>query len=248
MTAIVGIYCQDGVVIGTDSSATFVQGAQRIIEQSTQKLYVSSSNVIVATTGFVGHAQRFRHICERAFDRPEITECHHLDVGKLLSAHTIRDFSSTGSNAECFGAIVGFPLNKGFYVCEFAEGDFQPEFLDERFWYVSMGGGKPITYPFLALMRDLFWQDGHPSLQDAKFAVTWTLSHAIDVNAGGINGPICMAVLERDGSQEQEFTARILDKSELDEHQKNIEDAKNELREYVKRQHQSDTAPEIPKP
>ena len=40
MTAVVGILCSDGIVIGTDSSMTMVAGTFRTIEQSTEKLDV----------------------------------------------------------------------------------------------------------------------------------------------------------------------------------------------------------------
>jgi 20S proteasome alpha/beta subunit len=43
VTAIVGIRCKDGVVIGADSSATFGDGGgNRFIEQSTRKKIESS--------------------------------------------------------------------------------------------------------------------------------------------------------------------------------------------------------------
>ena len=45
-------------------------------------------------------------------------------------------------------------------------------------------------------MRDIYWRDSLPNLHDGLFAVTWTLQHAIDINVGGVNGPIHMAVLE----------------------------------------------------
>ena len=48
-----------------------------------------------------------------------------------------------------------------------------------------MGSGQPITDPFLALMRSIFWGDGLPTVQDGTFAVTWALEHAIEVNPGG---------------------------------------------------------------
>jgi 20S proteasome alpha/beta subunit len=61
MTAIVGIRCKDGVVIGADSSATFTDGGQvRTIEQPTEKkIEIIGDKVIVAGTGSVGHGQRF---------------------------------------------------------------------------------------------------------------------------------------------------------------------------------------------
>ena len=39
-----------------------------------------------------------------------------------------------------------------------------------------------ITDPFLALMRNVYWKDDLPTLNEGAFAVTWTLEHAIETN------------------------------------------------------------------
>lgn len=47
------------------------------------------------------------------------------------------------------------------------------------------------------LMREISWSGGPPNVQDATFAVTWALDHAVTCNPGGINAPVRIAVLER---------------------------------------------------
>ena len=67
MTAVVGIRCKDGVVIGADSSATFGDGGgpRGVIEQSTsRKIEIIGESVIVAGTGAVGHMQRFSPVIQ----------------------------------------------------------------------------------------------------------------------------------------------------------------------------------------
>ena len=74
---------------------------------------------------------------------------------------------------------MGFSLAGRPYLCEFPVSDFQPEFKTEMMWYCSMGSGQPITDPFLALMREVFWDQGLPTIQDATFAVAWALGRAV---------------------------------------------------------------------
>ncbi len=248
MTAVVGVLCTDGIVIGTDGSVTFAQGPHPTIEQPTEKLYVGPNNVIVAATGAAGHAQRFFSVSDRVFESIKEPLPPYLEVGKHLARHALDDFSFTHSNAEHFGALVGFPLGSECFLCEFSDGNFQPEFKDSGIWYVSMGSGQHITDPFLALMRDIFWKDDPPSLQDGKFAVTWALSHVIDVNPGGINYPIQISVLERAKDSSPQFKARFIDNAELQEHHKNIDEAKKHLRQYVSDQQHSPEDLQIPKP
>jgi 20S proteasome alpha/beta subunit len=66
MTAIVGILCEEGVVLGTDSSATFGAGGIRTIEQPYDKLHVIGGSVAVAGSGPVGMGQRFEAIVKEA--------------------------------------------------------------------------------------------------------------------------------------------------------------------------------------
>ena len=71
MTAIVGIRCKDGVVIGSDSSATFGDGVGRgVIEQLTsRKIQIVGESVIVAGTGAVGHMQRFSAVIQTLWNQ-----------------------------------------------------------------------------------------------------------------------------------------------------------------------------------
>jgi 20S proteasome alpha/beta subunit len=248
MTAIVGVFCRDGVVIGTDSSATFTHGPQRTIEQPTEKLSIVAQSVIVAGTGPVGLGQRFNRIAEIAYKKNLFAGSDHIEAGKALSRHAIEDFSHTFLKPGQYGALMGFHMGNQPRLCEFAVSDFQPEYKDEGIWYVSMGSGQPITDPFLALMRSIFWGDGLPTVQDGTFAVTWALEHAIEVNPGGINGPIRVAVLQRSKEGEDRFVARILDDGDLQEHKENIGAVKALLRKYAAAQNPSEDAPDVPKP
>src|SRR5947208_15941015 len=65
MTVLVGVLCQDGVVIGSDSSATFTAGQFRTIEQPTKKTFVVEPDVILAGTGAAGFAQRFQAVVQQ---------------------------------------------------------------------------------------------------------------------------------------------------------------------------------------
>lgn len=247
MTAIVGILCKDGVVIGTDSSATFVHGQHfRTIEQTTEKIEIVANNVIIAGTGAIGLGQRFCEVIATAWKKGRFTH-HPIDVGRELCKDAIDDFASTGAIRGQYGAIVGFFGGGKPQLCEFGVQDLQPEFKTEHLWYCSMGSAQPITDPFLAFMREIFWENGLPNLQEGTFAVTWTLDLAIHINPGGVNGPIRMAVLEQ--IKGGPFTARMLKDNELGEHRENIAQAKRCLRDFrdsYKPSAESE-APDVPK-
>src|SRR6266849_5472246 len=100
MTAIVGVLCRDGVVIGTDSSMTFGTGFGPTIEQPTEKLSIIENSIIVAGTGQVGMGQRFRYQIELAWKKKAfLSTNHHIDVGKALCKAGLDDFISTHAQA-----------------------------------------------------------------------------------------------------------------------------------------------------
>ena len=250
MTAIAGVLCQHGLVIGADSSATLGVGNFRTIEQPIEKISIVKERVVVACTGSVGLAQRFQYVVETAYEANKFSG-HHIEVGRHLSTMAINDFVSTQwVDRGRFGALVGFPIGEGgVHLCEFGQADFQPEFKDANMWFCSMGSGITITDPFLALMREVFWKKGPPTIQDGIFGVTWALQHAVNVNTGGINGPVRVAVLERNKEEKGKFRARSLDESDLQEHQDNIAAAKKALQSFKEgQQPDNSNTPETPKP
>ena len=247
MTAIVGLFCKEGVVIGADSASTFVAGNMRTIEQPTEKIYIIDNQVIVAGTGAMGLTQRLCGVVEKAW-KEKAFKGTAVEVGKMLCRGAIQDFSSTGVKQGEFAAMVAFPVQHKLELCEFALSDFQPEFKTDKLWYCSMGSGQLITDPFLGLFREVFWHDGPPTLHDGMFAVTWVLDQAIKLNPGGVNGPIQIAILERIDATKTK--ARFLTDSELGQHRENVAAAKAHLRKYRDELQPKNTAniPEVPKP
>ncbi|MFY9824020.1 MAG: hypothetical protein WAM82_21760 [Thermoanaerobaculia bacterium] len=232
MTSIIGVLCRDGAVIGTDSATTF-GGRAHTIEQRTEKLDIVGTEIILAGTGSLGLRQRFRDIIEDALANDLLRKSRPIELGKYFSATALQDFGSTRAPMGTFGAMLAFSCQNAPYICTFDPEYFQPELIETRLWYDSMGSAKPITDPFLALMRKAFWTSGPPVVHDAVFAVTWALEHAVEVNPGGVNDPIRISVLERQGGS---LKARLLSDDELLEHKLNVAAAYNALRRFRDRQ------------
>lgn len=244
MTAIVGIYCKDGIVVGADSAATSATAAgMRTVEQPVMKIDVVADMLIIAGTGQIGMGQRFCHQVEELWAAKKFSGRDHFDIAKIITAAARQDYAETGAAQGGYGALVAFPCKTGCHLVEFAVNDLQPEFKTEKIWYVSMGSGQVIIDPFLGLMREVFWTDGPPSVQDAIFATTWALDHAVQVNPGGVNSPVKIATLEKVGP---DWRAQILSDDELLEHRTSIEAAKDSMRNYKARIQHEEGAVEIP--
>ena len=92
-----------------------------------------------------------------------------------------------------------------------------------------MGSGQLIVDPFLAFLRSVFWKNKSPKLREGIFLTLWALLHACEVNPGGINEPIKIAILE---SKKGQLFARFLTEDELDEHRNMIESATNHMASF----------------
>jgi len=244
LTSIVGVYCEDGVVIGTDSSTTFGDGITPTIEQPSEKLKIIGDRIIIAGTGQVGLGQRFISVVQKEHEGRVLEGKSGLEVAKIFSRKAIDDFLETHAPANSYGALVAYPTGSKSNLCEFAVKDFQPEMKNENIWYVSMGSARFITDTFLAFIREVFWNNGIPNVNDAIFAVYWTLQHAVAINPGGVNDPIRIAVLDKTSGK---LRARILDDEDLFEHQENIDECKHVLRELQdKHQPEHESSHSIP--
>lgn len=232
MTVLVGIYCTDGVVIGADSSATFSAGQFPTVEQPVKKLSIVGTDLLTAGTGAVGLNQRFVNVLGGLRSQPNFQQSDRFAISKTISVASTSDFGQTGAQKGTFGALVAFATPDGnANLCEFDLASFQPEFRTDDLWFSSMGSGQPIADPFLGLLSRVFFGRKRPNLSEGIFATLWTLRHAIDLNAGGIQGPARLGVLRRQEPGGQ-WVASILSDDELQEHESNINAAEEHLASY----------------
>jgi len=230
MTAIVGILCRDGIVLGSDSSVTFGGAGYRTIEQPTDhKIQIISGKIMVAGTGQVGLGQRFTHIVKEAYDS-KIFKGNEIDVVTRLCQDTIKDFSGTAVPKGQYGALLAFPIENKPYLCEFAATDFQPELKDTHLWYCSMGSSQHITDSFLGFFRRIFWREGPPNVGEGVLVALWTIQLAIELNPGGVGGNVVIGVLAK--GENGKLMARYLSDDELAEQREAIDAAEEYLRAF----------------
>jgi 20S proteasome alpha/beta subunit len=244
MTVLVGVLCQDGVVVGSDSSATFAATPQlSTIEQPVRKTFLVGADVIFATTGAGGLGQRLHYLLAQL--RPQIPDwltLHPVDVAVRICQAMLRNMQSTFLPPGQLGALVAFTCQDGFHLCEFALADFQPEMKTADTWFVSMGSGQLITDPFFGLLRRTLFRDAQPTLTEGILAAYWALHNAIQLNTGGINGPIQLAILHRPAPGGP-YTASLLDEVTMAQHDYAIRDIEDNLAAYRQQLTQTPTTP-----
>ncbi|MBS0221803.1 MAG: hypothetical protein JSR91_13785 [Proteobacteria bacterium] len=201
MTVLVGVRCTDGVVIGADSIATSTAGQFRVMQlQSNDKIRIFGQQVICATTGSVGLAQRLHlHVHQattgNVFKNLALNECAaNISTRFLTDCDKTRMLRHPPNGLGC-GALIAACIKGEPQLIEYDPVMFQPEVKEDNLFFVSMGSGQALADPFLAFVARVLWGNTRPSVERAKFGVYWALDHTIKHAPGGVGGPIRLAEL-----------------------------------------------------
>ena len=232
MTIAVAFFCTDGIVIAADSMLTPSLGNLNIGHHTGVKVYVLPGPQIFAFAGDQGQAGRFKVLAEMGAANAGVVQ-HPILYPISLSQALMQQLQSTGiaANQTNVNTFLGF-LHAGACYCSAFEGWMQPRLLDQDHFYAALGTGKLSADPFLRFVTDTFCQRGQPpGVHLATFLAVWVVQHVIDVNPGGVAGPIRVAVFERDPATGN-FGARELPPAEIATHVQAIDDAGQALRDW----------------
>ena len=104
MSCTTRVLCKDGVVLGADSSTTFVASQQfATIEQQSNKVAINGQHVIVAGTGSVGLDQRSGAVVQRAV-AANVFDGDKLEAVKTITREAILDLQQTFARLGQYGA------------------------------------------------------------------------------------------------------------------------------------------------
>ena len=246
MTLIVGIWCEDGVVIGSDSAMTFGSdpGQPTITHHLERKIDVIDGDAIVAGTGAIGSGQRFVDTVSSLWGTNKLRNKSAVDIGRTISQRATGDFVKTNCSSANYGALVALPSRRANpELIEFYSGNLQPELKSKENWYVSMGSGQAVADPLLGFLRAAFWGDNPPSREDGIFCAVLVLRLACAMVPMGVAEPIQMAVLEPN-SAGGSMRARSLSREELEEHREHVDEVMERFRSL---RHGTRTSP-LPRP
>jgi hypothetical protein len=231
VTVVVAFYCSDGVVVASDSMLTPSLGNINVGHHTGIKCSVIPGPQLFAFAGDQGQAARFKLIAETMAPNIPVA-AHPLLHCVALSQMAVGQLSSTGIAPKDIGvnAVLGFAHGGGCHCCVF-EGSLQPRLLDRDHYYVALGIGKLSADPFLRFVSDTFCGPSQPpKVHLATFLAVWVVQHVINVNPGGVAGPIRVAVFESNAAAG--YDGKELQPSEIDGHLAAIRDAEEALRAW----------------
>ena len=242
MTLIVGIRCQDGVVLGADQAATLGTLGRDTVAQSTpHKVEIVGDKALIATSGPVGLGQIVKGEFAKALTskkgfRGETWEVTG-QIRELLWPHIRQALSGAQAAAPVVGpaasqsalmhTLIAIPVKTTPTLFQF---DYQcaPEEATADLPFVAIGSGQAIADPFLAFLKDVRWTDGElPTINEGEFSTFWTIQESVRAAPGYIGGQPVLFRIAGDGER---WKAEQLSGPELGEHAQAVEAARRALR------------------
>lgn len=231
MTVVVAFHCSDGAVVASDSMLTPSMGGINVGHHSGIKCRVIPGPQLFAFAGDQGQAARFRFFAESMVSQIAASP-HALLHSVDLSRSILTQLDSTGipPNSVGVNAVLAFIHGAGCHCCVF-EAALQPRLLDDDHCYAALGSGKLSADPFLRFIFDTFCTPGQPPpVHLAAFLAVWTVQHVINVNPGGVAGPIRVSIFERNVTGS--FDAKELSTAEIEAHTLAVDNAAKSLRDW----------------
>jgi 20S proteasome alpha/beta subunit len=247
VTLIVGIRCQDGIVLAADSAATFDAAGIHTIRQSVNKLEIISDCMVIGVSGAVGLGQQLRDqildfyeagaLAELSNGTRDLTSSmvmtalrHHLWMNVIKTemesaGATMNVYRQAANNAIAF-TLLALPILGQPCLIQFMPSG-APEEATVDLPFVAIGSGQSIADPFLAFLRRVLWPDGLPTLEMGTLTAIWAVNHAIETNSGGVAAPIKAAVLTL--NDEGQCGARHLNQDVVNQHLETISQAERHL-------------------
>lgn len=244
MTLLVGILCDDGIVMAADGAATLgVMGTHTAQQRTARKLHVVQGKVVIGVSGHVGLGQRLAATLEEGYrasryrGRPETAvgtmreELWKIVRPELEYAQVAAQATRNGATLQSatMTMMVGLPIEKRLCLVQF-DVQCAPELASPDLPFVALGSGQPLADPFLAFIRRVVWPErGCPSLRLGILTAVWTLRHAIETNTGGISDPMQVITLQKQGA---DFVAEELSRDQLDAHVEAVADGERALQQW----------------
>lgn len=258
MTLIIGLKCQEGVVVGSDGAATLGGLGNKTITQPTKKLAILQNKIIIGVSGPVGLGQRITGEIDNLWKTDSLSGKKPFQamtlISKKIREHLIPEIEVATKTRPLLGnlslesvitqTLVALPLNRTPLLFQF-DHQGSPEEATDDLPFVSIGIGQTIADPFLGFIRRLFWPKSCPNINQGIFAALWTLQHAISISPGGITEPIFITTLKKEGS---DWVANECEDLELKEHHEAISEAENSLKHFKDKISEEVEAKKIPEP
>lgn len=217
LTILVGILCEDGVVVASDGMVSTNLGTIPFVGFSNIKTHLIGDGAIVACAGddrlmtyFIeflklNYVTLYNKYHKSPFDVLTFTR----ELGAQFANNIINNYKqyptelvkdqleNIAKNGFQFQAIIALSFNGAHYIFEY-DNRFNPTMLrDNGVWHIILGSGMYVANPSIHLVKKILNINSKPKVNRAQILAYWTVDHAIEVSSGGIGGETTIAVLQK---------------------------------------------------
>jgi 20S proteasome alpha/beta subunit len=244
MTLIIGIRCEEGVVIAADSLA--ILGTLGFTTtQNITKIELPRDDVIFGLSGFVGLGQKISDSLEQKWDyitgeKRKKIECRKT-IEKQYWSVLENEIKKAAVSKDLFGqeaimnatctSLIAFPAeDQPVLLSVNREG--KTEEITQTLPFETIGSGANWASPFLAFVKKSIWQDKLPkTVAMGALGAIWTLDHVINViPVGGVGGDISVATLTK---RSDKWRAEYMPKQLLQQHRENYKGGMEKLANHI---------------
>ena len=235
MTLIVGAKCSDGVVLGADGAATLGDPAlgQSTVIQPVHKLKTLQGRIAMGVSGPVGLGQLYTDRVDTLWRENKLGHGVSLAEAQRRISNAIYQDANPAIQREnklaYTQSVIALPVGGPDGRIELIQCNYvgAAEAATDDLPFVAIGSGLTIADPFFAFLRRVFWRDKPLSIPNGVFAAVWALTHAIDLNPGGVSDPIEVVVLQRKKAPEK------LSAGDLEQHGQHVAAAEEHLAKFA---------------
>ncbi|MDX1486153.1 MAG: hypothetical protein R3229_16900 [Alphaproteobacteria bacterium] len=249
MTVVVGILCENGVAIAADRQTTntvFLPVlSPKPIQTSTgvtTKVSRIGNGTLFGISGSLAVGQEYEQLiikCENNFSKNNYDR-----AVKNLKNDVVSNVKSRFETAKVMKEAVGEIQAYCQSVCEcvfatnFKDGHKLVQIVNDGVFDVAddsnpvrvIGSGQLHADPFAAFLKNTFWPNKLPTLEEGILAAVWAVDYAIEVGAQDVGQGIDAFAVNVDG---RKSTTRQLNDSDLQGHKDFIGEAREQLRELA---------------
>lgn len=262
MTLIIGVRCDNGIVIGSDGVTT-----RPTVEQKTgSKIHDDIGKaVLFAASGEVGIGQSVLrglthqsgpinqqdsnyHTVKNHIENTVSSEIHSYvkrveDTLVVADRFTLSQEQNVITFAD-FRAVMATRIANEPHLFEINQHGNLLEITPELV-FTTIGSGQSQAYPFLEFVKRTAWSGGQPNtIVQGILGVWWTLKYVTVGNASiGVGEPYSIGVLEQVNGI---WEASILESDRLSTYDQDIRDVERALRRHLNREIESPDPPPRP--
>lgn len=253
MTVIVGILCDGGVAIASDRKATNVAFLPLVepqpVQISTQaltKIALIGTDTILATSGSPPIGDEYETIIKRyqknfsgrsyelatkkLKDEIRANVNRHWETADLINKAISMAHAYTLGTCEC---LLGANFKDGIRLVQIlTEGTFDIATKDMPVRVI--GTGQMQADPFLVFLRNIFWPDRLPTVDEGVLYAIWAVEYASEVGAPNVGSGINAFSITKYGNR---VSAKEVTEVQIKENQDFIREAKDQLRKIADVRH-----------